>query len=157
VAGSIRSALHECCTGDLLGPSIHAPTARRRPHHSDCQFFGQTAHRGPSPLECPTPRDCRIGKNTFCRTCPYRITVNNVCPGRMLTDRLRQGSNVRAWMAQGLEEKEVLSELAKDIPLGRIGSPEELGDLVAFLASQQAGYITGTTIQIDGGIIQSIF
>ena len=75
----------------------------------------------------------------------------------MLTDRLRQGSNVRAWMAQGLEEKEVLSELAKDIPLGRIGSPEELGDLVTFLASQQAGYITGTTIQIDGGIIQSIF
>lgn len=53
--------------------------------------------------------------------------------------------------------EETFSELAKDIPLGRVGTPEELGALVAFLASEQASYITGTTIQIDGGIIQSIF
>jgi 3-oxoacyl-[acyl-carrier protein] reductase len=87
---------------------------------------------------------------------PYQITVNNVCPGRILTDRLREGSSFRKKLAQGLTEEEALKDLAKDIPLGRIGRPEELGALVTFLASQQAAYITGTTIQIDGGSIQSL-
>ncbi len=82
------------------------------------------------------------------------ITVNNVCPGRILTDR--QGTNVQKRIAQGLSEEEALRELAQDIPLGRIGKPEELAALVAFLASQQAGYITGATIQVDGGLIQSL-
>jgi NAD(P)-dependent dehydrogenase (short-subunit alcohol dehydrogenase family) len=59
--------------------------------------------------------------------------------------------------AQGMSEAEALHDLAKDIPLGRIGQPEELGALVAFLASQQAGYITGTTIQIDGGLVRTVF
>lgn len=98
-----------------------------------------------------------LAKTLSIELAPYRITVNNVCPGRMLTDRLRQGSGVQKRLAQGLTEEEAVSELAKDIPLGRIGNPEELGALVAFLASQQAGYITGTTIQIDGGLIQSLF
>jgi len=75
----------------------------------------------------------------------------------MLTDRLLQGSSIQMLRARGLTEEEALSELAKDIPLGRIGNPEELGGLVAFLASQQAGYITGAIIQIDGGLIQSLF
>ena len=87
---------------------------------------------------------------------PYQITVNNVCPGRILTDRLRQTSNVQAKMAQGQTEEEVWKDLAKDIPLGRVGQPGELGALVAFLASQHAAYITGTTIQIDGGLTQSL-
>jgi 3-oxoacyl-[acyl-carrier protein] reductase len=51
----------------------------------------------------------------------------------------------------------VLKEAARDIPMKRIGKPEELGALVAFLASQQASYITGTTIQVDGGLTRSLF
>ena len=98
-----------------------------------------------------------LAKTLSVELAPYRITVNNVCPGRMLTDRLRHGSSVQERMARGLTEEEALNELAKDIPLGRIGNPEELGALVAFLASQQAGYITGTTIQVDGGLVQSLF
>ena len=98
-----------------------------------------------------------LAKTLSAELARYRITVNNVCPGRMLTDRLRHGSSVQKCIARGMTEEEALSELAKDIPLGRIGNPEELGALVAFLASQQAAYITGTTIQIDGGLIQSIF
>jgi 3-oxoacyl-[acyl-carrier protein] reductase len=98
-----------------------------------------------------------LAKTLSIELAPYQITVNNVCPGRMLTDRLRQGSSVQARIARGLTEEEALSELARDIPLGRIGIPEELGALITFLASRQAGYITGTTIQIDGGLIQSIF
>ncbi len=98
-----------------------------------------------------------LAKTLSLELAPYQITVNNVCPGRILTDRLRQGSNVRAKIAQGQTEEEALKDLAKDIPLGRIGQPSELGALVAFLASQQASYITGTTIQVDGGFIQSLF
>jgi 3-oxoacyl-[acyl-carrier protein] reductase len=75
----------------------------------------------------------------------------------MLTDRLLQGSSVKEKRAQGMSEADALSDLAQDIPLGRIGKPEELGALVAFLASQQAGYITGTTLQIDGGFVRSMF
>ncbi|HEU5381475.1 MAG TPA: SDR family oxidoreductase [Ktedonobacteraceae bacterium] len=98
-----------------------------------------------------------LAKTLSVELAPYHITVNNVCPGRILTDRLRQGSGIRSRVARGMSEEEALQELARDIPLGRIGQPEELGALVAFLASQKASYITGTTIQVDGGLIQSLF
>jgi len=88
---------------------------------------------------------------------PYLITINNVCPGRILTDRLRQGSSVKRKIEQGMSEEEALEGEADDIPLKRIGKPEELAALVAFLASEQAGYITGTTIQVDGGLTRALF
>lgn len=87
---------------------------------------------------------------------PEHITVNNVCPGRILTDRLRYGGGVRARMAQGMSEEEALREMVRAIPMGRSGRPEEVGALVAFLASEQAAYITGTTISIDGGLVRSL-
>ena len=98
-----------------------------------------------------------LAKTLAIELAPFNITVNNVCPGRILTDRLRQGSSMKNKIAQGMSEAEALSELAKDIPMGRIGRPEELGALVAFLSSQQASYITGTTIQVDGGLIRSLY
>lgn len=87
----------------------------------------------------------------------YNITVNNVCPGRFLTDRIKHLYNLEAKMKQGMTQEKVLEEVVKDIPMKRIGTPEEFGALLAFLASQQAGYITGTTIQIDGGLTRSLF
>jgi 3-oxoacyl-[acyl-carrier protein] reductase len=84
------------------------------------------------------------------------ITVNNVCPGRILTDRLRQIYHINERLQQGVSEEAVLKEMSQDIPLGRVGKPEELGAFVAFLASQQAAYITGTTIQVDGGLVRSL-
>jgi len=84
------------------------------------------------------------------------ITVNNVCPGRILTDRLRQIYHINERVQQGVSEEAVLKEMAQDVPMGRVGIPEELGALVAFLASQQAAYITGTTIQVDGGLVRSL-
>lgn len=87
---------------------------------------------------------------------PDQITVNNVCPGLILTDRIRN-SGIKKELAAGMTEEQALAEKAKNIPLRRIGKPEELASLITFLASEKASYITGTTIQVDGGVTRSIF
>lgn len=84
---------------------------------------------------------------------PDNITVNNVAPGSILTDRLRQTMSSAG--PDGPSFEEAMTQRTKEIPLGRIGKPEELAALVAFLASPLAGYITGTTIQVDGGAIKA--
>lgn len=81
----------------------------------------------------------------------YNITVNNVAPGLILTDRIKDT------VPKGKDPEEALKEKARNIPLGRIGKPEELAALVAFLASEQAAYISGTTISVDGGANRAIF
>jgi 3-oxoacyl-[acyl-carrier protein] reductase len=78
---------------------------------------------------------------------PDHITVNNVAPGLILTDRVKEALQPRP----GVSEEELLAERARSIPVGRIGRPEELAALVAFLASPLAAYITGATIPVDGG------
>lgn len=97
-----------------------------------------------------------LSKTLSVELAPDNITVNNVCPGRILTDRLRQIYHSNERVQQGVSEEAVLKEMAKDVPMGRVGKPEELGALVAFLASRQAAYITGTTIQVDGGLVRSL-
>lgn len=87
---------------------------------------------------------------------PDQITVNNVCPGMILTDRIRS-SGIKKELDAGMTEEEALQSKAKNIPLRRIGKPEELAALITFLASEKASYITGTTIQVDGGVVRSIF
>jgi 3-oxoacyl-[acyl-carrier protein] reductase len=74
------------------------------------------------------------------------ITVNTVATGRFATDRLADHTG-------SLEQAE---EAARgEVPAGRLGTPEEYGDLVAFLCSERAAYITGTVIPIDGGLLRS--
>lgn len=97
-----------------------------------------------------------LAKTLSVELAPDNITVNNVCPGRILTDRLHQIYHINERVQQGVSEETVLKEMAQDVPMGRVGKPEELGALVAFLASQQAAYITGTTIQVDGGLVRSL-
>jgi len=82
---------------------------------------------------------------------PYNITVNNVAPGLILTDRIKDT------VPKDADPEEALKQKAKAIPLGRIGKPEELAAVVTFLASEQASYVSGTTIQVDGGANRSIF
>ena len=82
---------------------------------------------------------------------PDNITINNVAPGLILTGRIKET------MPQGDDFEEALKQKTQNIPLRRIGKPEELAALVAFLVSEPAAYITGTTIQIDGGANRGVF
>jgi 3-oxoacyl-[acyl-carrier protein] reductase len=86
----------------------------------------------------------------------FNITVNTVAPGMTLTRRLYELAVVEA-KEKGKSHEEILVEMAKKIPLNRLGRPEEIASVVVFLASKQASYVTGTTIQVDGGYIKSIY
>jgi len=84
---------------------------------------------------------------------PAGVTVNVVCPGMTDTDRLRHLNEAVA-RASGRPVAEVAAERARRIPAGRLARPEEIGAMIAFLASRQAGYVTGTVIAVDGGLVQ---
>lgn len=85
----------------------------------------------------------------------YQITVNNVLTGYFDTERIAQLNQTKAKQLQ-ISEAEVRSDMEARVPVKRIGDPKEYGYLVAFLASEQAAYITGTNIPIDGGLLKSL-
>ena len=97
---------------------------------------------------------------------PYRIRVNNVAPGatRVRTDEellaMTHGSATDYfWNKEFLDKPELIKDqdfwdlLGPRIPLGRVGTPEDIGKAIAFLASDKASYITGITLRVDGGLI----
>ncbi|MHA1333070.1 MAG: SDR family oxidoreductase [Candidatus Odinarchaeia archaeon] len=86
----------------------------------------------------------------------YNILVNNVCPGYTFTERVKKLAETKA-NAQGTTPDKIIENWTKNIPLGRLGKPEEIANLVVFLASEKASYITGTSIQVDGGLIKGIY
>jgi len=79
------------------------------------------------------------------------ILVNTLCPGRILTDRLLGGLK-----GSGLSREEYLSRTSADIPLGRPGTAEEFANVAVFLASECASYVTGVSLQIDGGLVRGL-
>lgn len=80
------------------------------------------------------------------------ITINNVAPGYTRTDRVLELAESQARTGDKTVEQ-ILAERTAAWPMKRMGEPEELAALVAFLASERASYITGTTIQVDGGYV----
>jgi 3-oxoacyl-[acyl-carrier protein] reductase len=86
---------------------------------------------------------------------PFQITVNNVAPGPILTDRLIEVHAARAATID-ITLEEQFRRFAETVPVKRLGRPEEVAALCAYLCSSQAGYITGQSIVIDGGINRSI-
>ncbi|MBM4420114.1 MAG: SDR family oxidoreductase [Chloroflexi bacterium] len=83
------------------------------------------------------------------------VTFNVVAPGRVATARIAFLDDARA-KREGKEVRAVEDESIATIPAGRYGRPEEFGAVVAFLASEQASYLTGSTIRIDGGMIPNV-
>jgi|SRR5450756_1190214 meso-butanediol dehydrogenase/(S,S)-butanediol dehydrogenase/diacetyl reductase len=86
---------------------------------------------------------------------PSGITVNAICPGIIGTDMWAY--NDKAWGALlgNYGEGELLDEWVRGIPISRVGTPEDVAGLVTFLASDDAAYITGQTINVDGGLFMS--
>jgi 3-oxoacyl-[acyl-carrier protein] reductase len=86
---------------------------------------------------------------------PDQVVINNVCPGYTTTDRLGQlAANVAA--RDRITEEQVFENWAALVPLRRLATPEEFANVVVFLASDQAAYVHGTTIAVDGGRSQSV-
>jgi 3-oxoacyl-[acyl-carrier protein] reductase len=83
------------------------------------------------------------------------VTVNNVAPGYTLTDRQEELAKTRS-QALGKSKEEIIESWATQGPMRRIGRPEEIAAAVAFLASERASYITGVTLQVDGGWVRSL-
>jgi len=84
------------------------------------------------------------------------IAVNTVCPGPIATERLQSLTRTYA-EREGMTYEDAERRLWTDqIPLGRVGTPEELANVVVFLASPRAGFVNGTTLQVDGGLVKAV-
>jgi len=83
------------------------------------------------------------------------VTVNNVAPGYTLTERQDELAEVRG-KAAGKSKQEVIETWATQAPIQRMAAPEEIAAAVAFLASERASYITGVTLQVDGGWVRGL-
>lgn len=83
------------------------------------------------------------------------VTVNNVAPGYTLTGRQDELAEARS-RALGKSKEEIIATWATQGPMGRIGQPEEIAAAVVFLASERASYITGVTLQVDGGWVRGL-
>ena len=91
-----------------------------------------------------------LAKTLSTELAPFNVTVNNVCPGFTMTDRVRNLAKAMA-EKEGTTPEAIIGRWEASIPMKRLGTPEEFAALVAFLASERSGYITGAAIQIDGG------
>lgn len=85
----------------------------------------------------------------------HGVTVNNIAPGYIATGRQAQLFSDRAEKA-GVTVEQIREQLTANIPMGRTGTPDEIAHLAVFLASARSSYITGTTIQVDGGLYRGL-
>lgn len=102
----------------------------------------------------------RAGLTGFMKTAatelaPYGVTVNAVLPGLHATDRMRQLA-AKAAEEKGQSVEQALAAMGQTVPAGRLGSPADFGAVVAFLASRQASFITGTNVLVDGGAYRGL-
>jgi len=87
---------------------------------------------------------------------PYAVLVNAVCPGWTLTRRVQELARARA-KSEAKTVGEIMKGWETQVPLMRLAQPSEIADVVVFLASERASYITGAVIQVDGGVIRGLY
>jgi 3-oxoacyl-[acyl-carrier protein] reductase len=86
---------------------------------------------------------------------PDKIRVNQIIPGRVDTDRVRHLDEL-AGKRQGITTEQAKAKSVANIPLGRYGEPPEFGRVAAFLLSDAASYVTGASVQVDGGLVKGV-
>ena len=128
--------------------------------------FGRIVNITSSSVKSPIPQlglsnGARAGLTGFVagiarQTVEHNVTINNILPGRFATDRLRAGLAFAA-QKSGRPVVEVEAESRAQIPARRFGTPEEFGELCAFICSAQASYLTGQNFLIDGGLYPGTF
>ena len=96
-----------------------------------------------------------LAKTLSVELAPQKIRVNTLIPGRIATDRLRQLDEINA-NRQGISLPDHQARAAASIPLGRYGTPDDFGRVGAFLLSDAASYITGASVQVDGGLLKGL-
>lgn len=96
-----------------------------------------------------------LAKTLALELAPARIRVNQIIPGRIDTDRVRQLDEINAGK-QGITAEQAKSKAVAAIPMARYGETPEFGKVGAFLLSEAASYMTGATVQVDGGLIRSV-
>jgi NAD(P)-dependent dehydrogenase (short-subunit alcohol dehydrogenase family) len=142
-------------TGVYLGCRAVAPVMRRQRSGriiNVSSMAGKTSW--PATAEYSASKSAVIGltRSVALDMAPYGVTVNAVCPGNTLTDMVRQVAAV-VGPREGLTAGEWLEQRARDCPLGRLATPDEIAGPVAFLASDAARYFTGQSISVDGGMV----
>jgi 3-oxoacyl-[acyl-carrier protein] reductase len=86
---------------------------------------------------------------------PHHITFNNIAPGWTATERLNELAESRS-QAAGIRKEQIFGKWAQEVPLGRLGKPEEIADAIVWLASERAAYVTGQTLIVDGGVYKGL-
>jgi 3-oxoacyl-[acyl-carrier protein] reductase len=129
------------------------------------QRWGRIVHntslvaKEPNPL-LPISSTLRAGIMALIRLqatelAPQGVTVNGVLPGHTLTERQLHLAEVRS-STQGITPEEALAKQASEVPMKRLGTPEEIAAAIVFLCSEPAAYITGTNMLVDGGLTRGL-
>ena len=118
----------------------------------------QLAYRSPDSTALSTSSQLALvgyAKMLANELAPFSITVNNLVAGPVQTEYLSSTLEARA-EAEGRPAEDLVEETVSGIPMGRMGKPEEVGDLATFLCSDRASFLTGASVVLDGGMSQTI-
>lgn len=129
-----------------------APHMRRAQWGRIINIVGQAGRHPPSgaiAAGCTNAALLALTKSFSDEVARDGILVNAVCPSRVETRLTTEIGREQA--GKGGDEKDALQELVRTVPIGRLGSPEEIANVIAFLASQRASFVCGTTVNVDGG------
>jgi NAD(P)-dependent dehydrogenase (short-subunit alcohol dehydrogenase family) len=152
-----RRTLEVNLTGALLCNQAVAPILMERRAGSIVNISSMAGkHSWPASAEYSASKSGLIGltRSVAMELAPYGATANAVCPGNTLTGMVRHVAGIVGGR-DGLAPDEWLAQRAADCPMRRIAQPWEMAGVVAFLASEDARYLTGQAIEVDGGMIMS--